>query len=272
MLLAASALKGYAIQATDGRMGWVDDTLFDDQTWKIRWMVIKTGSWLSERKVLIHPSAIQQADFASQVLTVALSKSQVEASPDLGQDEPVSRQMESLTFGYYGWNPHWGPNFFPQGMVMAGTAGLPLSSPYLGGADLREAERHEAIPEGGDPHLRSSASVTGYHIHATDGTVGHIENLLIDDAGWGIRYLVIDTKNWWPGQHVLLSPYAVQRIDWAEREIRVGVSRDVIKGSPPWDPASLIDRGYEQRLHTHYGWPGYAYSALPEPVGPGVAH
>ena len=256
MLLAASALKGYAIEATDGRIGWVEDTLFDDESWKVRWLVIKTGSWLMERRVLVHPSAIRQADFASQVLTVALSKAQVEASPSLAQDEPVSRQMESRVYDYYGWDPYWGPNFFPQGGV---TMGLPLSSPFMGGVGIREAERHEIIPEDGDPHLRSVAAVTGYHIRATDGTIGHIENLLIDDTGWGIHYLVIDTKNWWLGQHVLLSPYAVRRIDWADREILVDVSRDVVKGSPPWDPAAIIDRAYEQRLHTYYGWPGYGF-------------
>lgn len=258
MLLAASALKGSAIQATDGRIGWVDDTLFDDQSWKIRWLVIKTGTWLPGRKVLVHPSAIQQADFASDVLTVALSKSQVEASPGLGQDEPVSRRMESRVFDYYGWNPYWGPNVFPQNGLTS-IAKSPLSSPVRGDTALREAGNREIDQQDGDPHLRSVAEVTGYHIHATDGTVGHIENLLFDDASWGIRYIVVDTKNWWPGQHVLLSPYAVRRIDWADREIAIDASREVVKGSPPWDPATMIDRAYEQRLHTYYGWPGYGF-------------
>lgn len=259
MLLAASGLKGYAIQATDGRIGWVDDTLFDDQSWKIRWLVVKTGSWLSERKVLVHPSAIQQADYGSEVLMVALSKAQVEASPDLAQHEPVSRQMESRTFDYYGWDPYWGQSFFPMGGVMMGAAGLPLSSPRVGGADLAEAERHGIMPDDGDPHLRSTAAVTGYHIHATDGIVGHVENFLIEDAGWGIRYLVVDTKNWWPGEHVLLSPYTVRRIEWTDREILTDVSRDIVKGSPPWNPAAAIDQAYERRLHSYYGWPGYGF-------------
>lgn len=259
MLLAASALKGYAVQATDGRMGSVDDILFDDQSWKIRWLVIKTGHWLSERKVLVHPSAIQHADFTTQMLTVALSKAQVEASPGLEQDEPVSRQMESRVYDYYGWDPYWGTSFFPQDGLTMGMAGLPLSSQVPGGAGLNEAERHAIISNDGDPHLRSAAAVTGYHIRATDGTVGHVENFLVADTDWGIRYLVIDTKNWWPGQHVLLSPYAVRRIDWDEREIQIDVSHDTVKDSPPWDPVAVIDRAYEQQLHSYYGWPGYGF-------------
>ena len=259
MLFAASALKGYAIQAIDGRIGWVEDTLFDDQSWKIRWFVIKTGTWLPGRKVLIHPSAIQQADFGSEVLTVDLSKSQVDSSPGIGQDEPVSRKMESRTFDYYGWNPNWGPSYFAQDGVMMGVAGLPLSSPSMDGAGMREAELHDIIPQDGDPHLRSVAAVTGYRIHATDGMIGHIENLLVDDTDWGIRYLVVDTKNWWLGQHVLLSPYAVRTIDWTEREIVIDVTREVVKGSPPWAPEAIINRAYEHRLHTYYGWPGYGF-------------
>ena len=259
MLLAASALKGYAIQATDGRMGWVEDTLFDDQSWKIRWLVIKTGAWLSERKVLVHPCAIQQADFASQVLTVALSKAQVEASPDLGQDEPVARQVERQTLDYYEWDPHWGPNFFPPDAFIMGGEALPRSSRPLEDAGVLQEERYNLTSDAGDPHLRSATAVIGYHIRATDGTIGHLENLLIADIGWGIRYLVVDTKNWWPGQHVLLSPYAVSRIDWSDREIVFGVSREAVKGSPPWDPAEIIERSYEQRLHTYYGWPGYGF-------------
>ena len=259
MLVAASALKGYAIQATDGRMGWVDDTLFDDQSWKIRWFVIKTGTWLPGRKVLVHPSAIQQADFGSGVLTVALSKAHVEASPDLSKDAPVSQQMETRLFDHYGWDPYWGQSYFPMGGLIVGAPGLPLSSPRAESGDLAEAERHGIISQDGDPHLRSAAAVTGYHVHATDGVVGHVENFLIDDASWGIRYLVIDTKNWWPGEHVLLSPYAVRRIEWNDREIMLDVSRDIVKGSPPWDPIAEIDQVYERQLHTYYGWPGYGF-------------
>ena len=259
MLLAASALKGYEIQATDGRMGSVADTLFDDQSWKIRWLVIETGSWLSKRKVLVHPSAIRQADFANQSLTVALSKAQVEASPEIGQDEPVSRQMESRVFGHYGWDPYWGTSYFAQDGLMMGTAGLPLSLPFMGGAGLREVERPDVVPEDSDPHLRSTAEVTGYRIHATDGSVGHIENFLVDNVGWGIHHLVVDTKNWWPGKHVLVSPYAVRKVEWADREVVIDVSREVVKGSPPWDPAAVVERDYEQRLHTYYGWPGYGF-------------
>lgn len=47
----------------------------------------------------------------------------------------------------------------------------------------------------GDPHLRSIAAVTGYHIHATDREIGHAKDFLLNDVGWSVRYVVVDTKN-----------------------------------------------------------------------------
>ena len=62
-----------------------------------------------------------------------------------------------------------------------------------------------------DPHLRSVEAVTGYHIHASDGEIGHVEDFLVEDADWSIHYLVVDTKNWWPGKRILISPRSARR-------------------------------------------------------------
>jgi len=112
---------------------------------------------------------------------------------------------------------------------------------------------------GGDPNLRSMAAVKGYHVEATDGAIGHIENFMIDDVSWDVRYLIIDTKNWWFGQHILISPYAVRQINWMEQNVRLDLSRDRVKNSPQWKPLDLIDKSYEERLHGYYGWRGYGF-------------
>ena len=65
-----------------------------------------------------------------------------------------------------------------------------------------------------DPHLRSSAAVTGYHIQATDGDIGHVEDFLLDDRSWTIRFMVVDTTNWWAGEKVLIAPAWIERVDW----------------------------------------------------------
>ena len=255
MLLAGSALKGYAIEASDGRVGTVTDLLFDDSSWKIRWIVVNTGTWLAARKVLVHPSAVTRPDHERQELSVALSRHQIEESPSIFQDQPVSRQIENSLYDHFGWDPRWGGANFGGGGIAS-----PLSAPpYFGTSVLREHENPGLIDDEGDPHLRSIAEVIGYHILAGDGEAGHIENLLIEDTTWDIRYLIVDTSNWWLGKHVLISPYAVSKISYTDRQIVIDVDRDKIKSSPPWDPIAMIDTYYEKRLHRHYGWRGYGW-------------
>lgn len=254
MLIVISALKGFAVEASDGRIGVVNDFLFDDLTWKLRWLVVDTGTWLTERKILVHPSAIGKADYEGEILPVRLTKAQIEGSPLIREDQPVSRQMETRLHEYYGSDPIWGYSYFGTGALAA-----PLSTSTSFGAGMASAAIDEPARDSGDPHLRSTAAVKGYHVHASDGEIGHVENFLVEDASWDIRYLIIDTKNWWPGKHVLMSPYAVREVSLPDREVCLDVDREKVKSSPPWDPIAMIDQVYEKRLHSHYGWLGYGF-------------
>jgi hypothetical protein len=254
MLQVLSALKGYAIEASDGRIGSVSDFLLDTGKWRVRWVGVETGAWLNEREVLLQPSVIVQTDYEEQKLQVTLTKAQVEGSPNIAEHQPVSRQMESELYNYYGWDPLWGGDY------LGGTAGAmaaPLANePYFGVGAAREATDVDSVPLEQDAQLQSFNEVCGYHIHAADGDIGHVENFLIDSASWAIRYLMVATSNWWIGQHVLISPQAVREIDWSERRVDLNVTSDQVKASPPWDPGKLMDQDYMKQLHGHYGWPG----------------
>jgi hypothetical protein len=126
----------------------------------------------------------------------------------------------------------------------------------LGSTDEAEARGGGATSRGADPHLRSVVEVTGYRVHAIDGEIGHIEDLMIDDADWSVRYFVVDTRNWWFGKRMLMSPFAVKTIDWFDRHVELNMSREFVKTSPPWDPLVAFNDEYAKRLHKHYGWPG----------------
>lgn len=256
MLQVASALKDYAIEASDGRIGTVSDFLFDDRTWKLRWLVVNVGTWWTGHKVLLHPSVIAGIDHGRRELAVTLTKERVKGSPDVREDEPVSQQIEYNLHSYYGWDPMWAGNSYFGGGAMASPL---LSPPLYGGFAVGEAAGVGAGANEGDPHLRSIVTVTGCHIHATDGDIGHLENFMVDDVSWAIHYLIIDTKNWWSGKHVLLSPHAVQDISYLDHKVRLSVTRDQVKASPPWDPSTIIEQAYQRRLHAHYAWPGYGW-------------
>lgn len=275
MLWNASAINGYAIEASDGRLGAVSDLLFEDVGWAVRWLVVNTGHWLPGRKVLLPLSALGRPDRGSRHFPVKLTMQQVKDSPDIDTDQPVSRRIEAHVYNHYGWDPYWGTGVFPIGnaMVMpflAPAVAKPFVPPRpLAGAEPRDpagadAQPDDAEPEEGDPHLRSIAAVTGYHLQATDGEIGHVEDFLVDDAGWSIRYIVVDTRNWWPGKKVLISPRSVREIDWPNRLIHLDVNRQKVKDSPELDPAMTVDGAYEEKHRAHYGHGGPEGSIQPD--------
>jgi hypothetical protein len=250
MLWHASAINGYAIAASDGPIGTVSDFLFDDASWLVRWLVVDTGNWLSGRKVLLPPSVLGLLDAKGQEVSVKLTKQQVKESPEIDTDRPVSRQMETNVYDYYGWSPYWGSGFYMGGYGYMPSSGA--ASPYLG-ARRRDEEIAEAQASRDDAHLRSVETVTGYHIHASDGEIGHVEGFLVDDADWSIHYLIVDTRNWWPGKKVLISPRSAREIDWTDKLVNLDVDRQRVKDGPAYDPSITVDRAYDEKLLTYYG-------------------
>jgi hypothetical protein len=254
MLHAISALKGFAIEATDGRIGTAVDFLFDDRSWKVRWLVVDCGSWLAGRKVLIHPSAISYAGFEYKRFEVTLTKAQVHGSPALLEHQPVSQQMQSHLYDYYGWDPDWSGSYF--GGTMGGMAPSMMAPPSPGAQMQAEPRTAGApTPQGGDPHLRSVVEVIGYYIQATDGEIGYVENLMLDNEDWSLQYLIVYTSSWWLGQSVLIAPHAVTGIDWFNRQVQLDVPREKVKLSPSWDPLVALDESSRTDLHAHYDWP-----------------
>jgi hypothetical protein len=94
--------------------------------------------------------------------------------------------------------------------------------------------------------------VTGYRIQATDESIGHVEDFLLDSVSWAIRYLVVDTRNWLPGKHVVISPQWVKGVDWSERVVNVDVTRDTLQGAPEYHSSTEFSRAQETNLHRHY--------------------
>ena len=257
MLYNLSALDGFSLGANDGEIGSVEDFYFDDEAWAIRYLAVDTGTWLSGRRVLISPSSLGKVDWDGRRIEVTLARNQIENSPHIDTHKPISRQHESELYDYYGYPYYWGgPYMWGPVAYPGGYAALPSEAPEQTTQNkelraMREQQRME------DQHLRSTREVTGYYIEASDGEIGHIEDFMVDDSNWAIRYVVVDTRNWWPGKKVLVSPQWISSIDWRETKARVDLRREQIKQAPEYEKDMSITRDYEERVHRHYSRPGY---------------
>ena len=251
MLRNVKDLQGYAIRASDGVIGEVEDMYFDDESWAIRYFVVDTGSWLSGRKVLISPLAIGHPDWLGMSLPVSLTKAQIEKSPDIDTRKPVSRQHEADSLGYYGYPYYWG------GAGLWGMGAYPGDLTTAGAIEANMKARQTPLRTGGDVHLRGCRAVTGYHIHATDGDIGHVEDFIVDDRTWAIRYLVVNTSNWWVGHSMLIAPPWIETVDWSTSKVSVDLTRHAIKNAPSYDSVAHFTREKEQALHEHYGRSAY---------------
>jgi hypothetical protein len=253
MLCTVKTLKGCRLNSLDGVIGRVKEFYFDDRHWTVRYLVADTGNWLPGRQVLISPYSLVaiNSDIDKQQIEVDLTKKQIEDSPPIDSDQPISRQFEQDFSKHYDWPMYW-------------------CGPYPWGCDRhieRDHEKWKTSYQGkktspGDHHLRSTQAVAGYHIQALDGEIGHIEDFIIDDETWAIRYLVVNTHNFWPGNKVLISPQWIESVSWHRSEVHLNLSRETIKQSPEYSEQFLLTRDYETELHRYYNRKGYWFEDM----------
>lgn len=261
MLRILKTLEHFTVSATDGDIGSIKDFYFKDDAWVVRYFVVETGTWLSSRKVLISPIAVQNVDWNEKKLPVSISREQVENSPAFDSHKPVSLQNEEQYLGYYGYPQYWGGG----GLWGEGLYPYAMSPDFDGPlGDRAERERQMEAQHrnerdrhrNDDPHLRSCNFVTGHHIKATDGEIGHVSGFIVDDQTWAIRYLIVDTSNWWVGHKVLIAPIWVKDVNWSSQTVAIDLSLELIKTAPVYDPAVELDNDQELALFRHYGYKG----------------
>ena len=249
MLRSANDLKDFSIGATDGDIGRVEGFYFDDRRWTVRYIIVNTGGWFSERKVLVSPYAVDGTNWNSRTIDTALTREEVKVSPRIDVKSPTSRDHEAAFNGHHNLPNYWdGPK---------------LWGPVRRPAAIKKHNRENLPPSDGprdhfaDSRLRSTSEMHGNVIICTDGNIGHLEDFILDDESWSIRYLVIDTRNWWPGKKVMLPPRLIASVNWRDGKVHVELTCRQIKDSPEYDDTATIDREYEERLHRHYDQEGY---------------
>lgn len=230
MSFLESAVIGYRLMGSDGLFGTVSDFLFDDVTWRISWMVVRTGDWRSSRLLLLSPGVIGAIDGGKRVLHVRLTREQLEAAPDILMDEPVSGQIEYGEHGFQGWQPDW-----EDGRYVAGYwGGLGVHVPQARLEEEKTASKTARKPNRPDRHLRSVSAIRETQIRASNGAIGHLRDVVIDEAAWRINGIIIEIGALWFSRRVMLTPSAVEKVSWSHQEVSLNMTRQAVKDSPAY--------------------------------------
>ena len=228
MVYKLRQLLGLHIKASDGEIGRIKDVCFDDHSWTIRYLVVETGHFFANRQVLVSPLSVSIIDWDGNMLYVKLDMAQIKGSPAIDTDKPVSQQHETDYFDYYGY-----PYYWTDPLLWLKSSGQGSKSAF-------------------DPRLRSANEVTGYHLVTTAEPMGHVEDFLVDSITWAIRYLVVDTRNWLPGKHVVIPPAWITEVKWDDNTVCVDVTPDRVKQAPEFDSNTEFSRADETRLYRHF--------------------
>ena len=241
-------LIGFKLKETDGEIGNIEDFYFDDITWKVRYLVVRTGNWFTGRKVLISPKSLQKMDWENEEFQVNLTQEQIKNSPDIDTEKPVSRQQEEQLYNYYPWGTYWGadPDEHAAGIFSAMPSDL-----YNSEVESSSVAQNIVQLENDDRHLRSTDNVTGYKIHATDGEMGKVVDYIIDVSNWKINNLVVETGSWLDSRKVLLPVEWIKEVNWDNSLVIVNVTADEVENSQEFNMDEVLNASYERRHHDY---------------------
>jgi hypothetical protein len=219
------SLTGYNMVATDGEIGKVIEFFFDDEIWFVRYMILKTGDWLHGRKVLISPDALKKTSWETGVFSVNITKEQVRDSPAIDTDKPVYRSQEIELYAHYDWESEWGSQFYDGGS-MGESNPVPIPDrEILTAVDKADIRSNDQL------HLRSTAIFLKFKIQATDGAVGPLVDLVMDDQSWKILYLVAEIPGL-PGKtKILIAVDHIRKIEWDLAIVFVDITLAAVEGS-----------------------------------------
>ena len=238
MLQSLKHIYGKTLGASDGDIGQVKDFYFDDQNWIVRYVVADTGSWLSGLLVLIPPQAFGSFLIDGERLLVNLTRDQIENSPSIESHKPVSRQYEEAYHRYYGWPPYWSAG------GMFGVAGISSAPQPLG--SIEQPGSGSSPHKDDDPHLRSTQTVSGYQIQTKDGPSGHVTDFLVEEKGWAISHLVVESGHWYSGKEIVIPVNLIERVSYEESTVFVATTRKSILEIPEY--STLTPRAFSESI------------------------
>jgi sporulation protein YlmC with PRC-barrel domain len=243
MLRNERDILGYGVSGSDGEIGTLQQCLFDDETWTVRYLQVRTGNWFLHQQVFVSPIAVNAIIDERRSICIQQKKSLIANAPQARPNLPIPRRFEEKFSSYYGWPVYWG---------QAGRWGAEQSpSRLFNVAPINEAPSPYA-ESSRDTNLRSTAELRMFSVSGTDGRLGRVRDFIIDDDTWAVRYVVIapDEAGSAP---MLASPHWIAEVSLGENMIIVDAAAAAVRAAPAYRGTSAVTRDYELQLFRHYG-------------------
>jgi sporulation protein YlmC with PRC-barrel domain len=235
-------LTGFSIETSDGKKGKIKDFLFDEDNWKVRYLDGDFGSLFKYKRVLLPVNVMKEPDWDNKFIPLDITTQIIDKSPSPEDKPTVSREYEKELMSYYGYSAYWS-----TGQIAPVNPGMYYPARPLEVPSKKPDEKTL------DTSLRSFNEVSGYHILATDGHLGHVEDVIVDDTDWQMVYLIIDTSNWLPwSKKVILLISWLKEISYVTKEVSVDADTELIKDAPEIDTGKPIEEAFEKALLDYY--------------------
>lgn len=221
MLRTVEQLKGMELVGKDGVVGTLEDVYFDHEEWRLRQAVVFTGPWLSGRWIMLPASLLGPADPVKRTLPVAADRERIRMAPVPGTDEPINRIFEAALAAHYGRPAYW---------HRSGSPGV----------------------EAGRSHLLSAGELTGYHVEAMDGNLGRLEDYLVEEGDWSVRYLLVGARKWLPGRRMAAPADWIHMVSWRHRLVTLRHFREEIRKAPGFAGPGSLSEEYSRALESHF--------------------
>jgi len=211
-------LHTYTLVGRDGELGPVEEMYFDDEKWTIRYIITDLEEVPEKDRAAVSPVSVDDVDWKNRMIMVDLSRDDVAGSPEVDVEEPIGRHKERQLNSYYRIPIYW------SGVGLWGNHVYPG---LLAGESLEDEEDRGD----GETHVHGTKEAFGYKIEATDGQIGRVDDLVVEEKTWEIQFLVIGTGNWLPGKKVIVDTHWIDQVNWRDGTVSVSLPRNAIRSA-----------------------------------------
>jgi sporulation protein YlmC with PRC-barrel domain len=231
MLLAAKDIFECKIFSDGGECGRVRDILFDDSTWIVRYVVLRTDFADSHVDLLLPHDTTYGIDPAARTMKYKGLCEDIKYLRPLDLDPPISRQQQltrkaiRLFAPFYNFGQSWGA-------VSMST----ISEWYLRNSSSTVSQGRDHQEAKYDPHLRSARKIIGYRVQALNGIIGRVTDIVINDTNHAIHSVIVEVRRWWKLARLILPVHYIRGISWATSRLAVGLDRKAVRVLKPYAP------------------------------------